>query len=109
MLRCTIKSSNRFGEAYIAPRETALREPISEQLFRRNTKMAMMTTNVAGFSGLNASVARWFADVKDGAQKRALYERTVRELSELSTQELEDLGLNRYSIQDVAFEAVYGK
>ena len=71
--------------------------------------MAMMTTNVAGFSGLNAAVAHWFADLKDGAHKRALYERTVRELSMLSEADLDDLGLCRADIRDAAFEAVYGR
>jgi len=37
--------------------------------------------------------------------RRRLYHRTIRELSALSTRELDDLGLNRATIRRVALEA----
>lgn len=40
--------------------------------------------------------------------KWVLYRRTVRELSELSNNELADLGMSRASIRSVAWHAVYG-
>lgn len=69
--------------------------------------MAMMTTNVASFAGLNAAVANWFADTRKAATQRAAYRQTVNELSRLSEQELEDLGLNYADIRDAAYHAVY--
>jgi uncharacterized protein YjiS (DUF1127 family) len=38
-----------------------------------------------------------------------LYLRTVAELKSLSGRELQDLGLSRYSIHEVARDAVYGR
>jgi uncharacterized protein YjiS (DUF1127 family) len=38
----------------------------------------------------------------------ALYRRTVRELSELNTRQLSELGIHRADIRRVAREAVYG-
>lgn len=41
-------------------------------------------------------------------EKYYFYRRTVRELSELSNRELQDLGFSRSEIRRVAKEAVYG-
>jgi uncharacterized protein YjiS (DUF1127 family) len=38
----------------------------------------------------------------------ALYRRTVRELSELNTRQLSELGIHRSDIRRVARDAVYG-
>lgn len=56
-----------------------------------------------------ANIAATFAEIKEKAQKRAMFRKTVRELNTLSGAELADLGLSRGSIRSTAFEAVYGK
>jgi len=39
----------------------------------------------------------------------ALYRKTQFELSQLTDRDLSDLGVSRLSIDDIAFEAAYGK
>ncbi|WP_322865395.1 DUF1127 domain-containing protein [Aquicoccus sp. G2-2] len=41
-------------------------------------------------------------------RKRALYRRTVAELSKLTARERADLGLSAHSLHTAAYEAVYG-
>lgn len=36
------------------------------------------------------------------------YRRTLQELSGLSSRELDDLGLSRYTLESVAYETIYG-
>jgi uncharacterized protein YjiS (DUF1127 family) len=45
----------------------------------------------------------------EGYHAWRLYRRTVTELQRLSPRELDDLGLNRSTLTEAAFEAVYGK
>ena len=47
--------------------------------------------------------------VKLSAENRRIYNRTVAELSGLSDRELADLGINRFSIPQIAHEAAYSK
>jgi len=42
-------------------------------------------------------------------QRRRIFNQTVRELSQLSSRDLTDLGLHRSMITRVALEAAYGK
>ena len=53
---------------------------------------------------LFATVATW----KEAQAKRGLYRETVRELNELSTRELNDLGIARSEISSIARKAAYG-
>jgi uncharacterized protein YjiS (DUF1127 family) len=53
--------------------------------------------------------AGWLTSLRSAVARRALYSRTVRELSNLSSRELADLGLTRCTIAKVAHEAAYGK
>ncbi len=38
-----------------------------------------------------------------------LYRRTLAELGQLSNRELRDLGLSRFVIREVAYDAIYGR
>lgn len=42
-------------------------------------------------------------------QRRRVYRTTVAQLSQMSSRELNDLGISRGSIRNIAFEAAYGK
>lgn len=53
------------------------------------------------------AIALW-GTVKDNLAKRSAYRRTVKELGALSSAELNDLGLNRSMIHQIAYETTYG-
>ena len=55
-----------------------------------------------GATGLFASITKAIADYR-------LYLRTVTELKQLNARELQDLGISRFSIREVAYEAVYAR
>ncbi|KNG95137.1 DUF1127 domain-containing protein [Pseudaestuariivita atlantica] len=72
--------------------------------------MAYVTTNfptahVAGES----RIAGMVADIRDAWTRRRVYRKTLNELQALSARELNDLGLNRSMLHQVAYEAAYGK
>lgn len=54
-----------------------------------------------------------FSGVKDSVltaiRQRRIYERTVAELNGLTDRELNDLGISRFSIPELARESAYGK
>jgi uncharacterized protein YjiS (DUF1127 family) len=54
-----------------------------------------------------------FSSVKDivltAIRQRRIYERTVAELNNLTDRELNDLGISRFSIPELARESAYGK
>ncbi len=54
-----------------------------------------------------------FSIVKDNVltaiRQRRIYERTVTELNNLTDRELNDLGISRFSIPELARESAYGK
>jgi len=45
-----------------------------------------------------------FKYIKDTFKRRAIFNRTIKELSRLSDRELKDLGLNRFMIISIAHE-----
>ena len=53
------------------------------------------------------AIALW-GTVKDNLAKRRAYRSTVKELGALSSAELNDLGLNRSMIRQIAYETTYG-
>ncbi|MCH8465462.1 MAG: DUF1127 domain-containing protein [Roseinatronobacter sp.] len=55
--------------------------------------------------GLGALVRR----LSDMLARRRVFKRTHAELNQLSTRELEDLGISRSMISRLAYEAAYGK
>ena len=54
-----------------------------------------------------------FSGLKDtlltAIRQRRIYERTVAELNSLTDRELNDLGISRFSIPELARESAYGK
>ncbi len=50
-----------------------------------------------------------FKTVKDAVDRRRVYATTVKELSALSDRDLNDMGISRLGISDVAREAAYTK
>lgn len=53
-------------------------------------------------------LAARFAQFKDAAAKRKVYNKTLNELQSLSMRELADLGLNPSMLRRIAYEAAYG-
>ena len=47
-------------------------------------------------------------NARAGAQRRRVYRETYEELAALSPRELDDLGISRENIRDVAHQAAYG-
>lgn len=58
---------------------------------------------------LSEFAARLVASVKENRARRAIYNRTLGELSAMSDRDLADIGIARVQIEDIAFEAAYGK
>ena len=71
--------------------------------------MAYVNTTRTVGNGLADRFAAFVKAIKLAAQRRAVYDRTVRELNGLTNRELADLGIARLNIQDVARAAAYGK
>lgn len=69
----------------------------------------MATIGLSG--GLSASIGTWIASVRraiaDDLARRRIYRRTLAELEELSERDLQDIGISRMQIGDVAREAAY--
>jgi uncharacterized protein YjiS (DUF1127 family) len=51
----------------------------------------------------------WVARLQEARARRAEFNRTVRELQMLSDRDLADLGISRFSIEDLAREHAFGK
>jgi uncharacterized protein YjiS (DUF1127 family) len=70
--------------------------------------MAFITGTRTNRISLGNRLTEIFSEFAEAYTKWRLYRRTLNELQELSTRELDDLGLNRSSIQAAAYEAAYG-
>lgn len=57
--------------------------------------------------GLLSRIAQMLHMTREERARRALYRRTVRELSALSNRDLADLGISRSAIRSLAHEAAY--
>ncbi len=71
--------------------------------------MAYVNSTRVGTNGLADRFAAIVKAIRLAAQRRAIYDRTVRELNGLTNRELADLGIARLNIEDVARAAAYGK
>ncbi|WGI22968.1 DUF1127 domain-containing protein [Amylibacter sp. IMCC11727] len=69
--------------------------------------MSTFATNTTAVPALSNLFTPVFSAIEAAVQYRA-YRKTVSELNNLSSKELDDLGLNRSAIKSVAMEAVYG-
>jgi uncharacterized protein YjiS (DUF1127 family) len=73
------------------------------------TTMAYVNSTSTTHGSFSDRFARLVKDLRVAMERRRVYNRTVRELSALSSRELADLGLSRTMITRVAIEAAYGK
>ncbi len=64
-------------------------------------------TQTVGFDAL-ARVRATFEQFQEKRALRAKHSQTVRELSSMSTRELDDIGVDRYDIRRIADVHVYG-
>ncbi|MGL6211141.1 MAG: DUF1127 domain-containing protein [Paracoccaceae bacterium] len=71
--------------------------------------MAYVNSTRTVSNGLADRFTGFVKSLKLAAQRRAVYEQTVRELNALTNRELADLGIARLNIADVARVAAYGK
>ncbi|WP_170403687.1 DUF1127 domain-containing protein [Ruegeria arenilitoris] len=69
--------------------------------------MAYTATTTHGGSNLFARIAEFAAKVKETYTLRAEYNRTYSELQGLTDRELNDIGVRRCDIKDIAQEHVY--
>ncbi|MES2434255.1 MAG: DUF1127 domain-containing protein [Pseudomonadota bacterium] len=67
-----------------------------------NTTRAVSATASDRISGVFAAISAMLA-------RRRVYDRTIRELRQLTDRELSDLGIARSLITEIAREAAYGK
>jgi uncharacterized protein YjiS (DUF1127 family) len=71
--------------------------------------MAYLNTTQTARGGLLARLALLKDGVATAIQQRRVYARTLAELNALTDRELNDLGMSRLAIADIAHEAAYGK
>ncbi len=57
---------------------------------------------------LGARISAAFGELQSRYAKYRLYRKTLNELSDLSSRELNDLGLSYANLRSVAYESVYG-
>ncbi len=69
--------------------------------------MAHTATLTYGGFNLSARIANLFERVKENRARAAEYNRTYRELQSLSNRELDDIGVRRCDIADIAREHAY--
>ncbi len=70
--------------------------------------MAYTTQTSASNTGLVQRFAALRASITDALARRRVYKTTMNELSNLSTRDLNDLGIDRSSIRAVSYQAAYG-
>jgi uncharacterized protein YjiS (DUF1127 family) len=71
--------------------------------------MAQLNATLSGNHSLTERVQALVTTLRDAVRRRALYNRTVRELNALTEREMADLGIHPTMIADVAREAAFGK
>ena len=71
--------------------------------------MAYVNNSRAASFGLMDRFIALVNNYRTNRAQRAIYARTVYELNQLSDRELLDMGVARFSIEDVASVAAYGK
>jgi uncharacterized protein YjiS (DUF1127 family) len=71
--------------------------------------MAYVSSKGTATTSVIARLAEIGRDAAEAYRTWRLYRRTLEELRQLSLHELDDLGLNRSMLRQVAYEAAYGK
>ncbi len=57
----------------------------------------------------SGAISAFVANIRTAMQRRRVYKKTYAELAQLSTRELDDLGISRSMISRLAYEAAYSK
>lgn len=71
--------------------------------------MAYMNISRSSSMSLSDRFAALVGAARVALHRRRVYKQTIRELSGLTSRELNDLGINRSMISRIALEAAYGK
>lgn len=69
--------------------------------------MAFFTETLSSRASFGDKIAAFWVQAQEARTKRAVFHQTFRELSSLSTRDLNDLGLSRSMIRRVAYQAAY--
>ncbi len=59
--------------------------------------------------GLTQRLQAIRTQIADAMERRKVYRTTLNELESLTSRDLDDLGISRTMIRDIAYEAAYGK
>jgi uncharacterized protein YjiS (DUF1127 family) len=70
---------------------------------------ALALTRLSSVSAIADGVVAFVRDWAEASAKRAAFRRTRDELAVLSDRELDDLGVSRWEIEEVARASVYGR
>lgn len=71
--------------------------------------MALMTTvHLPQDGGLFSALATFFATLAEKRARFAEYRQILNELGGMTDRDLDDVGISRLSIRDIAYQAVYG-
>lgn len=81
------------------------RDEVSKTMSATNTLTQSTRNERTAATGIMGLLAR----VQEARARRAIYRQTVTELSALSARELDDLGIHRSMIGQIATEAAWGK
>ncbi len=71
--------------------------------------MTYAITRRGSHFSLSEFAADLVASVKENRARRAVYSKTLGELRMMTDRDLADIGIARIQIEDIAFEAAYGK
>ena len=71
--------------------------------------MAYVNSTPMARKGFFDRLVRLKDSILTAIRQRRIYERTVAELNGLTDRELNDLGISRFSIPELARESAYGK
>ncbi len=71
--------------------------------------MAYVTSHRASRFSFTEFAAHSLASIKEANARRAVYNRTLGELRTMTDRDLADIGIGRVQIEDIAYEAAYGK
>lgn len=71
--------------------------------------MAYFSDIRTGGSTFSNRIAQMQADLSERFAKYSTYRKTLAELRQLSDRELNDLGLNAYTLKQVAYDSAYAE
>ena len=71
--------------------------------------MTSLTATLRPTLNLHQSLKAIFRSVAEDWTRHRIYAQTKRELEALSERDLEDIGLARWNIEDLAHETAYGR